>query len=255
MSCRSLDQAQATGLLGLFLYEACIMRRALVALVAVSLFSGLLGCASVNPAVQTLNTLLFPEQPLVDRVTQQGGLNPRFVYLHITPPRQDPLLAVLAYVDPHPQGAIWVWHAPGGQVLKTQNGRLAGLAGVPQAITLGSLSPSIAQWPADGEVFSGVRVWDAPLRYRYGIEETITLQPIGASEVPRFVKRHLERRLASPDTSNWSWVRQTGTVTGHAWFAKVAVNEQRSIVYSYQCLEDDFCLHLASWPLMQGKRP
>lgn len=210
------------------------------------------GCASVNPAFQALNALLLPAQSLVDRVTEQGGLNPSFVYLHITPASQDPLLAVLGYVDPHSSGPVFVWYAPGGQVLKTQNGRIVGLAGVPQGITNGSFSESLSSWPAAVERISGHRVWDVPLQYRYGVEETVKIQPITASQVPPFIHRHLKRRLGSPDTSVWSWYQQTGSLTGQAWFAIATVAGQQQVVYSYQCLEDGFCLHLATWPSRQG---
>jgi len=164
-------------------------------------------------------------------------------------------MVVLGYVDEHPQGPVQVWYAPNGPVIKTQNGRVVGLFGLPEAFEQKTWSQPLEQWPSMGQVLSGVRTWDAPAQYRYGTKEAITLVAVTPSEVPRFIKNHLERRLSSPDTSSWVWVRQHGTITGNAWFALASVQGQQRVAYSYQCLGDDFCLHLAPWPVLQGGPP
>jgi hypothetical protein len=229
------------------------MRPFIISSAGVFLLFALSGCGSVNPAFQALGALVLPSVSPVDQAIANNTLNPAFRYLHVTPKGQPSFLAVLGYTDPHPAGPVHSWYAAGGQWLQTQQGRLIGLAGVEHGIRHLGASSNWSDWPSSAaQPVRAWRRWDAPARYRFGLEEPIAVHPITPDQLPLFVTRHLAGRLANPDTSQWHWYLQTGPLTGQAWFARINADQVSTVVYAYQCLESGLCLHMAPWPLNQG---
>ena len=212
--------------------------------------------------------------------TRQAQLNPALTYLYVQAPGQSPVFFVLGYVEPaaHESGpATLVWFSAMREVLRTQNGRLVGLTGVPQGKTALSWKPPAPAW-ADLLAYtppsavapqaqtspeavvpfappSFVRTWDEPARYRFGRTDRVSLHPQRWPDLPNTVLRHLRGPLAGANYTNWNWFLQRSDRAPHAWFGLAPVAGVVQVVYSFQCLDADTCFHIAPWPLGQVALP
>lgn len=239
------------------------------------------GCASAPPAVGALVGAIGPAltggtAPL----PSQAQLNPALTYLYVQAPGQDPVFFVLGYVEPaaHESGpATLVWFSALREVLRTQNGRLVGLTGVPQGKASLSWSPPAPAWadllalPSSAAMApqastssaavgtlappSFVRTWDEPARYRFGRTDRVSLHPQRWPDLPNTVLRHLRGPLAGADYTHWNWFVQRSDREPQAWFALAPVGGVKQVVYSFQCLDADTCFHIAPWPLGQVALP
>lgn len=220
------------------------------------LFLALLGgCASSAPAFRMLPNWFAGQHAVVDDFIAQGKLNPAYAYLRVTPEGFPSSLAVLAYVDASSSGPVLTWYFAQGQVLKTQQGRLVGVSGVPQSVAGARYSPAAIQWPNPGELYLAERTWDAPLQYKFGLHETLELTRIPQEDVPKHVWRHLQQVAGNPSTVGWTWFRQQGAITSNAWFALATVRGTAQVVYSYQCVDATLCMHLVPWPVAEVVLP
>lgn len=162
-------------------------------------------------------------------------------------------MLVLGYIDAHPQGEIEVWYSAQREVIKTQNGRIIGTAGLEtdwRAVQFPSTAPLWTEMPADGAVYQRSR--DEMPSHRDGITEDIEIKSWDG--IPPIV---LPQSLPAEVARSYRWFRET-TLKSTApplpptWFAWGQHQGQATVVYSEQCLSPTFCLKLQRWPLQAG---
>jgi len=181
--------------------------------------------------------------------TQTAHLNPAFRYLRIEAAGSPPALLVLGYVDAHPQGDIEVWYSAEKEVIKTQNGRIVGTAGLSpdwRNVRFATTPPSWAY--AKSVPQSVVRVRDEMPGYRFGITEPLTLAAVvgqpGIDWPPH---------LPADATGHYNWYRESiagpsAAALPASWYAVGNHQGTQTVVYSFQCLGPQLCLSLQRWP-------
>lgn len=177
----------------------------------------------------------------------QAQLNPDYRYLHVTLAGAKPALLVLGYVDAHPQGEIEVWYSAQGEVLRLQNGRLVGAAGLPvewRRVAYPQTPPAWQAVPSEGARFTSVR--DEQPGYQLGKVEQVLLTPL-----PKPPLAMSEPALATATWFQESYSDARGPTRPDAWFALGKHGGTTTIVYSRQCLSASVCLYLQRWPLQK----
>jgi hypothetical protein len=211
-----------------------------IALVAGALSACTPGTGAIVDTVRSL----IPAEP----AGPAARLNPQFLYLRVTIGGQVALL-VLGYYDPHPQGRIEVWYSAQREVLRIQNGRIAGVTGL--ATEWRSVSvPAMPSWTALAQSdahFSWTRVRDVMPGYRFGVRDALSL-----------------RRIPPPKTSllqgldagqlTWFEERFEGDAAADLWLppARYAVHlaaGRETVVYGEQCIARDVCFAWQRWPV------
>ena len=92
---------------------------------------GLSGCASGSSSVVDIfSSVLGDKFGISQKQTLGVTTNPAYRYLRVQAEGSAPAFLVLGYVDAHPQGDIEVWYSSKKEVIKTQNGRIVGTAGL-----------------------------------------------------------------------------------------------------------------------------
>lgn len=169
-------------------------------------------------------------------------LNPRLRYLRVTV-RGRVAFMVLGYVEPTPEGEVDTWYSSEGEVIRLQNGRIVGTAGLEtdwRAVRNVSLPAwkDLAGRPA--VVYSRER--DEMPGYRYGIAERVKLYPVPAPNNSKLVglpadglRWYEEAVLGQPD----------GLASGR--FALHAKDGEPLVVYGEQCLSQSLCLAWQLW--------
>jgi hypothetical protein len=201
------------------------------------------GCAtSTDAIVQTMQAVVGRS-----RGADDAKLNPNFRYLRITIDGRVALLA-LGYLDPHPQGTIEVWYSAEREVVRLQNGRLVGAAGLTTEWR-NVVLPELPAWSALAKSVSPLR-WertrDVMPGYRYGLRDSLA---IGITPPPaRSALLGLE-----PDQLIWFEER----FAGHG-SAKIALPPARyavqlgdggeTVVYGEQCIAPQTCFTWQRWP-------
>lgn len=180
--------------------------------------------------------------------------NPGYKYLRVQAQGQPAAYLVLGYVDAHPQGDIEVWYSANREVLKTQNGRIVGTAGLEtdwRAVRFTTAPP-----PWTGPLTPGgeyQRLRDQMPGYRYTITDWLKLAawrgPPPAIGLPALVQADQVR--------GWSWFSETtlsstGEMLPPAWFAWGMHRGLATVVYSEQCLALRYCLKLLRWPVQDN---
>ena len=208
------------------------------------LVAALSGCSTSSQAV--LDTALSLRGG--GAIDDPARLDARFRYLRVT---RDGKVAVLAlgYLDPHPQGQIEVWYSRQREVLRLQNGRIAGASGLTtewRRVTLASAPDWVALLASDAPV-EWTRTRDVMPGYRYGIEDRLTLvriAPPGNSRLVGIEPQQLlwfeERSAPQPDES------ETLPPARYALDARAAGDP---VVYGEACLAKDLCFAWQRWPV------
>lgn len=211
---------------------------------ALACMSGLLasGCATHIPVyVKALEVLQAPDAA---RLPDQP--DPAYRYLSIQANDATPALLVLGYEDPHPQGQIEVWYSAKQEIIKIQNGRIVGTAGLAVNWDRVQLSPAPPHWqalPTTGNAYQRLR--DLSPGYRANLADQITVQPHpGQPDIP------LPASVTSASGLQWfsETVQDSADPLPTAWFAWGRHRGQADIVYSRQCLSPQYCLQLQRWP-------
>ena len=200
-----------------------------------------LGACGHTPVTRTL----WDAIPAFGRNTDDIQLNPSLRYLRVTV-RGRVVLMVLGYVEPHPEGEIETWYSSEGEVMRLQNGRVAGTAGLEtdwRAVRNFLL-------PAWKDVLGGSLVYrrerDEMPGYRFGIAERVSLYPV---PVPS------NARLAGPPVQGLRWYEEA--VLGQpdslpsARFALQVKDGEPRVIYGEQCLSQNLCLAWQTWPAAQ----
>jgi hypothetical protein len=223
-----------------------------------ALFSWLSGCASRSPGFDVLARSF---DLLEGRSSVAAQPDPRFQYLRVDREGGGSVLLALGYVEPLPQGDVSVWYSADREVLRTQNGRIVALQGLPTAYFRVKVEPEELPWPQLRYArLDYQRVRDDPMSYRYGHRDALRV----VSAAPPLA---LQGRL--PADARWPagwthsgaagvrWYREqmlqtTGAALWpDAWFAVMdapAGAREAQVVYAYQCLGPTLCFHVQAWP-------
>ncbi len=211
-------------------------------------------CSSgMNAVVQTLQDAVKGDRSVTD-----AKLNPDFRYIRITVGGRASFLA-LGSEDKHPQGPIEVWFSAQREVLRMQNGRLVGAAGVTtewRAVKLPEL-PSWSELARSGKPFQWVRVRDVMPGYRYGMRDELVLSAISPPQ---------KSALHDVDAQSLSWFEErfrTGVAAGRltklvtdvgidgvlppARYAVDLRDGKEIVVYGEQCLAPELCFTWQRW--------
>ena len=216
----------------------------------------LVACTSrSSPELDVLATLVAGDGVGVPAIPDNP--DPRFRYLRVELRGNPPGLLVLGYVDQHPLGPIEVWYSALKEVIKIQNGRIVGTAGLKEDWSSVRFAQVPAQWEqitAQGMRFERQR--DAMPGYRYGISEQMQV-----SRTEAMPSIGLMPSLSLATAQRYQWFHETSTSTNgglpglpDAWFAWGKHRGQYDVVYSEQCLAPDFCLRLQRWPVTEEVR-
>jgi group 4 capsule polysaccharide lipoprotein GfcB/YjbF len=212
-------------------------------LVLLSLVAAIGGCAtSTNAIVQTMQSALGRGRGIED-----AKLNPDFRYLRVTIGGRVVLLA-LGYLDKHPQGTIEVWYSAEREVVRLQNGRLVGAAGLATEWRHVVL-PEFPDWSvlaSGGAPLRWSRTRDVMPGYRYGLRDSLALQivpPPPASALQGLDPKELtwfEERLADESLPK--------TALPAARYAVQVAGKEAIVVYGEQCLAPQTCFTWQRWP-------
>jgi hypothetical protein len=223
-------------------YLAFVNAKSHVVLLSLVAVTG--GCATGTDAiVQTMQTIVSR-----GRGTEDAKLNPDFRYLRVTIGGRVVLLA-LGYLDPHPQGTIEVWYSAEREVVRLQNGRLVGAAGLttewrnvvlpdlPGWSTLAKGGAAPLRWSRTRDVMPG---------YRYGLHDSLALTVIPTP--PKSALQGLE-----PKELTWFEERLADealpkTALPAARYAVQLAGGEGVVVYGEQCLAPQTCFTWQRWP-------
>jgi group 4 capsule polysaccharide lipoprotein GfcB/YjbF len=212
-------------------------------LVLLSLVAAIGGCAtSTNAIVQTMQSALGR-----GRGTEDAKLNPDFRYLRVTIGGRVVLLA-LGYLDKHPQGTIEVWYSAEREVVRLQNGRLVGAAGLTTEWR-NVVLPDFPDWSAlasGGAPLRWSRTRDVMPGYRYGLRDSLALHVVPPP--PKSALQGLE-----PKELTWFEERLAGealpkTALPAARYAVQLAGKEGIVVYGEQCLAPQTCFTWQRWP-------
>lgn len=234
--------------------------RLYLAFVLVAAAGLLLGCASPSsPTVRVFASVLGPVlSGPVSTQAMAARLNPALTYLYLAETGRAPVFLALGYIDPGEPPTL-VWYSAELEVLRTRSGRLVGLSGAPDGPSAVRFEPGFPTWSAalgaSGAGLGFERIWDFPLRYRFGQVDRVQMSAVAWQQVPPELLRHVRSSLGSSAYSQWQWFQESSTLMPSAWFAVALVAGQPQVVYSYQCLSPQRCFHLAPWPIAQIQLP
>jgi len=211
--------------------------------VALGLLAGLWGCSSgLDAIVATARRTASPDGESGD----SPRLDPRFQYIRTTSGARVAYVAQ-GYVEPAPAGPISVWYSGDREVLKFQQGRLVGAAGL-----------NHEWWNVR---FSGVPSWDVLLKsdsektytryrdvmpgYRSSVEDRLSIRRIAPP------KRTALRGMPA-ESLTWFQERQVGVATDMALppaiYGVEVRNEAAEVVYGEQCIAKELCFTWQRWP-------
>lgn len=219
-------------------------RRLLLFLTSLCLaLGGLAGCASSSSPVQrTFQAAVAPLSAAWSGPPKSALAAPAasgFDYLRVSVNGKAVWLA-RGYTDPAEGGAVTVWYSAQSEVLRLQRGRLAGLAGTPQAWLR---VEGIAAAPLGPDVPPGGVTWqrrvDQMPGHQWGLQDTL--------QVRRIDPPH-DTQLAVLNAADLVWIEEVDTrrrlpPSRYAWKPG-----ESAPVYGEQCLKSDFCLAWQLWP-------
>lgn len=194
------------------------------------------GCASYVKGVGDVVAVMRASS---NDKTINERLDPRFSYLRIGVGKRFTFL-VLGYVDPSQQGPIEIWYGAGGEVLRLQNSRVLGTAGMPVDWSNVRLSANLA-WTDSKADFSYSRTRDVMPGYDYGIFDALSVTPIDPPKKSALVK---------VSSSSLSWYEERSSSIRHLPPARYAVSHvdgHALVMYGEQCLSESFCLSWQRW--------
>ena len=189
---------------------------------------------------------LFDAIPGLSQKADSINLNPSLRYLRVTV-RGRVVLMVLGYVEPHAEGQIETWYISEGEVIRLQNGRVVGTAGLEtdwRAVRNFSLPAWKDLLGRQALVYRRER--DEMPGYRFGIAESVSLYPVRAPS---------NARLVGLPVAGLRWYEEAvlGQPEGlpSARYALLAREGELRVVYGEQCLSQNLCLAWQTWPAPQ----
>lgn len=209
------------------------------------------GCASGSLLSDVTKALVHQQFGLAEDPIATAKLNPMYRYLRVQVEGKPAALLVLGYVDAHPQGDIEVWYSAQHEVLKIQNGRIVGTAGLDVDWRAVRFSSPLPAWNFDQPLPQTFRRWrDEMPGYRFSVTDQLTLQR--APDLPPLA---LPSSLPVTLAQSYSWFQESSSASDDAvnplptsWFALQRSADGYHVAYSFQCLSSHYCLSLQSWP-------
>ena len=189
---------------------------------------------------------LFDAIPGLGKNVDAIPLNPNLRYLRVTV-RGRVAFMVLGYVEPYPEGQIDTWYSGEGEVIRLQNGRVVGTAGL-ETDWRAVRNFSIPAWKdmvgrqAGSQVLVYRRERDEMPGYRFGIAESVSLYPVRPPSNAKL--------LGLPvDGLRWYEEAVLGQPDGlpSARFALYEKEGVHLVIYGEQCLSQDLCLSWQIW--------
>ena len=210
----------------------------------------LTGCSSTSQ--QIVRAIATGQYGTTYDPTENVQTNPAFRYLRVEKRGAPAALLVLGYVDAHPEGSVEVWYSSKGEVIRLQNGRIVGTAGLAfdwPRVWFGAPLPSWLSVPPQGLTMT--RWHDEKKGYVSGIEQRLKLQTVSQPQA-------WPSKLPKGEAADYQWFQESELETdlSHlppALYALGTYQGQRRIVYSEQCLSSEMCLKLQLWPAQVGK--
>lgn len=225
-------------------------KNALVALIAI-----LTGCtAGTNAVLQTVENIASRDSAAV----VPSSLNPNFRYLRVTIDGRVALLA-LGDIDSNSRGPVEVWYSAQREVLRFQDGRLIGAAGLItewRSVDMVDI-PSWSSLRERQEPAIWTRIRDVMPGYRYGIRDRLVLQstqPPAKNSLLGIVPEALtwfEERVAAGGGGQNQTIA-TNNPDDALPPARYAVDYSGTnpiVVYGEQCLTPVFCFSWQRWPV------
>lgn len=176
----------------------------------------------------------------------------RYRYLRMEVGGRPVAILALAFIDNHPAGEIETWFSAQREVIKTQNGRIIGTAGLEVDWTGVRYPIAPPQWDkvsSTGATY--VRERDQMPGYAFGLRDSMAIIPLSEVPVSRLPKG---MPLAAARTYRWfqeSGRSSVGVDLPTELIAWGAHRGGQTVVYSEQCLTPEFCLKLQRWPVQQ----
>lgn len=197
----------------------------------------LLSACSVmdNPVLKTMSHAV----PSLGR-EENPGLNPHFRYLRVVVEGRVVYLA-LGNID----HGVKVWYSAMHEVLRLQNGRIAGVTGTATEWRNVSI-PDLPSWDTlagSKKPYKWTRVRDVMPGYQYGIRDELVLHAIPAPK---------NSELKGWDPGSLAWFEEDD-VSRALPPARYAVDlSEGKAVYGETCLSPDLCFSWQYWPV--GKK-
>jgi hypothetical protein len=212
------------------------------------------GCASKStPLADTLAAVFAENFGTQDDSKLLGKPNPNYRYLRVEVHGRAAAFLVLGYVDAHPQGNIEVWYSAKQEVIKIQNGRIVGTAGLEvdwRAVNFPSPAPLWATTVTQDGTY--LRQRDEMPSHRYAIADQLILRPWQGMPPIKFAASLTTEQARTYTWFQESTVSSTAEALPPAWYALGMHRGAPTVVYSMQCLSTSFCLTLQRWPVQEG---
>lgn len=211
----------------------------------------LAGCSTKpSPVSETLTALL--NQGSAASAAIPAKPDPRYWYLRVEQEGFGAAMLVLGYVDTHPQGDIEVWYSSQQEILKIQNGRIVGSAGLTTdwaGVRFPADPPSWGAVSAQGAAYQRIR--DEMPGYKFNLLDNLRLTPWAGLPPIK-----LPASLPESKARTYQWFREVAVpVHGQAlppsWYAWGMHRGVATVVYSEQCLSPVLCLKMQRWPVQE----
>jgi len=170
-------------------------------------------------------------------------LNPKLRYLRVSTQGRTALM-VLGYEDPTDSGPIETWYSREGEVLRLQNGRMVGTAGLAvdwQSVKYKDL-PAWAEMAGRAEA-EFERQRDEMPGYRFNVADKLVLRPVPPPA---------NAALAGLQAGDLVWYEETVMKpSGPLPSARYGLRDKdgvRTVVFGEQCLSAQFCMSWQTWP-------
>ncbi len=206
------------------------------------------GCASVGGdsalIIKSVQQAIAPPS-LSDSAAK---LDPRFRYLWVQAASQSPVILVLGFEESTPNGLQETWYSADGGFIQTLNGRLSanrGLAWQWNSVRWVGQPGSVGNSPV-------VRFRDVLPAYGYGVADRFTAQAADFKDVPAKVLPPLS---PAQTWSRYQWFIERSQTEPNAfsvpdaWFATGVHRGLHGVIASFQCMQPDYCIKTARWPL------
>ena len=221
-----------------------------------SLLAVLSGCSAAGNAILQTVPYIYGRNPGIDN----ARLKPDLRYLRVTVAGRVVLL-VLGDVDSNSRGPIEVWYSADREVLRLQNGRVAGAVGLTaewRNVTWPAL-PSWSEAASAGRAVRWTRARDVMPGYRFGLQDALSLRVV--PEPKRSALKGLdpkrltwfEERIEAGPAVGLSAVlgkgMDTEAVLPPARYAVDFRDGKETVVYAEQCLAVELCFTWQRWPV------
>jgi Group 4 capsule polysaccharide lipoprotein gfcB, YjbF len=209
--------------------------------------ASLAGCASRSSALgETLSALWDGSAS-----APPAALDMRYRYMRIQVDGQPAAIFALAFIDNDAFGEIETWFSGNREVVKTQNGRIIGTAGLRVDWTRVTYPIAPPAWDKVQSVATKYkREHDTVPGYAFGVKDEVTVLAL-----PQVPAHRLPETMPLDTAKSYKWFQEgsntrSGVTLPTQLFALGLHRGGQTIVYSEQCLQPDFCMKLQRWPVL-----